>query len=78
MIWWHSRFVDEIDRESTTIDDILKKANATLSHLEELKLLEKENKIKVKVTKTLNPIYIKVLDDSVEPIVANNPIVEAA
>ena len=56
MIWWHSRFVDEINRDVNTIDDILDKAGKTLKHLEELKQLEKEDKIKVKVTKTLNPI----------------------
>ncbi len=78
MIWWHSRFVDEINRDVNTIDDILDKAGKTLKHLEELKQLEKEDKIKVKVTKTLNPIYIQVLDESIESEVANNPIVEVA
>ena len=78
MIWWHSRFVDEINRDVTTIDDILDKAGKTLKHLEELKQFEKEDKIKVEITKTLNPIYIQVLDESIESEVANNPIVEVA
>jgi len=75
-IWWHSRYVDEIDRDAPTIGDILSQANETLKDLEKLKHLEEEGKIKVMVSKTLNPIYIQVLDESVEPEVKNNPIVE--
>lgn len=78
MIWWHSRFIDEINRDATTIEDILDKAERTLDQLEGLRKLEKENKIKIKVTKTLNPIYIQILDKSIESEVASNPIVEVA
>ena len=76
IIWWHSRYIDEIDRSATTIKEILDKANKTLSHLEKLKVLEEEGKIKVRDTGTLNPIYIQILDKSIEPEVAKNPIVE--
>ena len=76
MIWWHSKFIDEINRDATTIKDILDKASKTLKHLEKLKELETENKIKVKETRTLNPIYLQILDESIESEVANNPIVE--
>jgi hypothetical protein len=47
-----------------------------LESLEKLKELENQNKIKVKVTYTLNPIYIQILDKSIESQVANNPLVE--
>jgi len=77
MIWWHSKYVDEINRTATTIEDILDKASKTLEHLEKLKVLEKKGKIKVKATGTLNPIYIQILDKSIESEVENNPIVEA-
>jgi len=76
MIWWHSRYVDEISRDATTIGEILDTASKTLKHLEELKLLEDEGKIKVKDTGTLNPLYIEILDESIESDVLNNPIVE--
>ena len=76
VIWWHTKFIDEIDRETTTIEDIVDKVNKTLKHLNKLKTLEKEGKIKIKVTNTLNPIYIQILDSSVESKVANNPLVE--
>ena len=76
MIWWHTKFIDEIDRETTTIEDIVDKVNKTLKHLNKLKILEKEGKIKIKVTNTLNPVYIQILDPSVESKVANNPLVE--
>ena len=76
MIWWHSQFIDEIDRTETTIEDIVDKANKTIHHLEELKRLEQEGKIKVKATRSLNPIYIEILDKSIEKEVLKNPIVE--
>jgi len=76
VIWWHTKFIDEIDRETTTIEDIVNNVNKTLKHLNKLKTLEKEGKIKIKVTNTLNPIYIQILDPSVESKVANNPLVE--
>ena len=75
-IWWHSKFIDEIDRDSTTIEDILDKASKTLENLEKLKVLESQGKIKVKDTGTLNPFYIEVLDDSVDEEVKNNPLIE--
>jgi hypothetical protein len=75
-IWWHSKYVDEIDRDATTIGDISDKVSKTLKHLEKLEVLEKEGKIKVKATSTLNPIYIQILDNSIESKVAKNPLVE--
>lgn len=76
VIWWHSKFVDEINREAVTIEDIVDKTDKTLQNLNKLKVLEKQGKIKVKVTGTLNPVYIQILDPSVESKVANNPLVE--
>ena len=78
MIWWHSKYVDEIDREATTIEDIVDNVNKTLKDLEKLKVLEKKGKIKVKDTGTINPIYIQILDESIESEVLNNPVVEVA
>lgn len=78
MIWWHSKYIDEINRSATTIEDILDKASKTLKHLESLKILEKAGKIQVKVTGSLNPIYINILDKSIEDKVAKNPLVEIA
>ena len=76
VIWWHSKFVDELDREAITIEDIVDKTDKILKQLNKLKLLEKEGKIKVQVTGTLNPVYIHIIDPSVESKVANNPLVE--
>jgi hypothetical protein len=76
VIWWHSKYIDEIDRSATTIEDILDKASKTLLHLEDLKKLEKAGKIKVKATGSLNPIYINILDKSIESEVVKNPLVE--
>ena len=78
MIWWHSKFVDEISRDAATIEDIVDKAGKTLDCLEKLRILENQGKIKVKVTGTLNPFYIEVLDESVEEDVKSSPLVEAA
>jgi len=75
-IWWHSRFVDEINREAITIEDIIDKAGKTIKNLEKLKALEKQGKLKVRVSGTLNPFLIDVLDDSIIPEVENNPLVE--
>lgn len=75
-IWWHSKYVDEIDRNATTIGEISDKVSKTLKHLEKLGVLEKEGKITVKATSTLNPIYIQILDSSIESKVARNPLVE--
>jgi hypothetical protein len=76
MIWWHSKFIDEIDREETTIEDIVEKAGKTIYYLEKLKDLEKMGKIKVKETGSINPIFIEVLDKSIELELSENPIVE--
>jgi hypothetical protein len=78
VIWWHSKFVDEINRDATTIKDIVDKGGKTFKQLEKLKVLEEKGKIKVKVTGTLNPIYIHIVDKSIESEVANNPLVEVA
>jgi hypothetical protein len=76
MIWWHSKFVDEINRDTPTIRDIIDKTSRTVKELEKLRLLEDKGKIKVIKTGTLNPIYIQILDESIESEVSNNPIVE--
>ena len=76
MIWQHTKFIDEIDRDAATIKEILDKAEKTFEHLKKLKILEDEGKIKVKETGTINPIIIDILDDSIESDVLNNPIVE--
>jgi hypothetical protein len=76
MIWWHSKYIDEINREATTIAEIVDKMHKTMKDLEKLKQLEDAGKIKVKLTGSLNPIYIEIVDPSVEPEVARNPIVE--
>ena len=76
MIWWHTKFIDEIDRDYTTIEDIVDKVKKTLKYLEELKKLEILGKIQVKNTGDINPFFIEVLDDSVDEEVKNNPLVE--
>ena len=47
-----------------------------MKDLEKLKQLEDTGKIKVKLTGSLNPIYIEIMDPSVESEVTRNPIVE--
>jgi hypothetical protein len=76
VIWWHSKFIDEINRETTTISDIVDKTCKTVKHLEKLKRLEDAGKIKVKTSSSLNPIFIEVIDHSIEGEVSRNPIVE--
>jgi len=76
VIWWHSKYVDEINREATTITEIVNKMHKMLKDLEKLKQLEEAGKIKVKLTGALNPIYIEITDPSVESKVARNPLVE--
>ena len=76
VIWWHTKYVDELDRSAITIEEIVDNVGKTLKDLEKLKILEKAGKIKVKPTGTLNPIYIQILDDSIESEVVNNPIIE--
>jgi len=76
VIWWHSKFIDEINMQRTTIADIVDKTNKTIKHLQELQKFETSGKIKVKTTGSLNPIYLEVIDPSVESEVASNPLVE--
>jgi len=75
-IWWHSKYIDEINREATTIAEIVDKMHKTMKDLEKLKRLENVGKIKVRLTDSLNPIYIEIMDPSVESEVARNPLVE--
>ena len=70
------KWIDEIDRDYTTIEDIVDKVKKTLKYLEELKKLENLGKIQVKSTGDINPFFIEVLDDSVDEEVKNNPLVE--
>ena len=76
VIWWHSKYIDEINREATTIAEIVEKMHKTMKDLEKLKQLEDAGKIKVKLTGSLNPIYIEIVDPSIESEVVRNPIVE--
>jgi prefoldin subunit 5 len=76
VIWWHSKYIDEINREATTITEIVDKMHKTMKDLEKLKKLENKGKVKVKLTGSLNPIYIEILDPSVESEVAQNALVE--
>ncbi len=76
VIWWHSKFINEIDMETTRISDIVDKTNKTIEHLKKLQKLEAMGKIKVKTTGSLNPIYLEIIDSSVESEVARNPLVE--
>lgn len=75
MVWWHS-YVDEISRETTTLKEVSESVSKALKDLNKLKVLEEQGKIKVKDTPTLNPLFIEILDESVESEVANNPIVD--
>lgn len=76
MIWWHSKFIDEINMERITIAEIVEKTNKTINHLQKLQKLEALGKINVKPTGSLNPIYLEIVDPSVESEVARNPLVE--
>jgi hypothetical protein len=76
VIWWHSKFIDEIDRGATTIAQIVDTISKTVKHLEKLRRLEQTGKIKVRLAGSLNPIYLDILDPSVESEVAKNPLVE--
>ena len=75
MVWWHS-YVDDIHKENVTLKDIYKSVSRSLEDLNELILLEYKGKIKVKNTESLNPIFIEILDSSIESEVVNNPIVD--
>gem|GEM_PF-1054532 len=76
VIWWHSKFIDEINMETITIAEIVEKTGKTIKHLQQLQKLEVAGKISVKSTGSLNPIYLEIIDPSVESLVAKNPLVE--
>jgi len=76
VIWWHSKFIDEINMELITIADIVEKTSETVKHLQKLQKLEAAGKISVKTSGSLNPIYLEIIDPSVESEVAKNPLVE--
>ena len=75
MIWWHS-YVDEISREAMTIKDISESVMKTLQELNKLKTLEEQGKIKVIDTNMLNPLFITIMDPSIESQVIDNPLVD--
>lgn len=75
MIWWHS-YVNDINSEATTIKEVSDSVSKTLVELNKLKALEQDGKIKVKNVGTLNPLFIEILDKSIESEVENNPIVD--
>jgi len=75
MIWWHS-YVDNISRDAITLKDVSNSVSKALKDLNKLKVLEQKGKIKVKDVGTLNPLFIEILDESVEEEVENNPIVD--
>ena len=75
MVWWHS-YVDDIDKENVTLKEIYKSVSRSLRDLNKLILLEEQGKIKVKNTKSLNPIFIDILDKSIDSKVVKNPIVD--
>ena len=78
MKWWHSRFIDEINRDTTTISNIVDKARKTIECLEKIKILEAQGKKRIKLTGHINPFYIELLEDSIENELKNNPLVETA
>jgi len=75
MIWWHS-YVNDINNEATTIKEVSDSVSKTLVELNKLKALEQDGKIKVKNVGTLNPLFIEILDKSIESEVEKNPIVD--
>ncbi|MBN1280468.1 MAG: hypothetical protein JXA00_02350 [Candidatus Thermoplasmatota archaeon] len=78
VIWWHSKFIDEIDRHRTTIREIVETTQKTVVQLKKLQRFEDAGQIKIQVTGSLNPICIEIVDPSVEGKVARNPLVEQA
>jgi len=76
VIWWHSAFIDEINRDAITLAQIVDTTNRTMKHLQELQKLEANRQIKVKTTEALNPIYLEIINPAVESQVAKNPLVE--
>lgn len=77
VIWWHSKFVDEINRDSPSIAAIVEKTQKILMYLQELEDLEAQGKITMKLKGSLNPIYLQIKDPTVESVLVNNPLVEA-
>ena len=75
MIWWHN-YIGEINADATTIKEISDSVSKMLVELNKLKELELKGKIKVRNIGTLNPLFIDILDPSIESEVANNPIVD--
>lgn len=75
VIWWHS-YVEEISRDATTLKEVSDSVSKTLKDLNKLRDLELKGKIKVRHAGTLNPLFIDILDPSIESEVANNPIVD--
>ncbi len=75
MVWWHS-YVDDIHKADITLKDIYVSVSKALEDLNKLILLEDKGKIKVKNIETLNPIFIEILDKSIESQVSKNPIVD--
>lgn len=75
VVWWHN-YVYDISRDATTIDEVYESVSNTLNEINKLKMLEKQGKIKVKHSKTLNPLYIQILDKSAEKDLQANPIVD--
>ena len=75
MVWWHS-YVNDIHKEDVTLKDIYDSVSRALEDLNSLIELENQGKIKVKDSETLNPIFIDILDESIESQVAKNPIVD--
>lgn len=76
MVWWHSVFVDEINRDQPTIAAIVQQTHKMLQYLEELQHLEEQGKITMTLKGSLNPLYLHVKDPSVEQTLAKNPLVE--
>lgn len=76
VIWWHSKFVDEINRDNPTIATIVEKTQDTLKHLKELQTLEEQGRITIKLKGSLNPIYLEIKDSTVESFITKNPLVE--
>ncbi len=75
MVWWHS-YVDDIHIEDVTLKDIYKCVSSALEDLNKLISVEDQGKIKVRNIESLNPIFIEILDKSIESQVTNNPIVD--
>jgi len=75
MIWWHN-YVDDIDHELLSIKEISKSVENTLNKLNDLKKLEEKGKIRIKKSISINPLYIEILDSSIEKEIANNPLVD--